>query len=53
MEGLLIPPQALPARWVSGGGEGREVSAITQWLSNLPVTTAGARERAGFMEQPV
>lgn len=26
---------------------------LTQWTSNFPTMTAGPKERAGFMEQPV
>lgn len=46
----LFPPCR---EMVSEGGGKAGGFTITQWSSNLPVTTAGARERAGFMEQPV
>ena len=50
---LLIPVLSLLVEMGFCGRGRQEVSALTQWSSNLPVTIAGARERAGFMEQPV
>ena len=39
-------PQARPTPWLPA-------EALTQWTSNFPMMTAGPKERAGFMEQPV
>ena len=50
---LLIPVLSLLVEMGFCGRGRQEVSALTQWSSNLPVAIAGARERAGFMEQPV